>query len=144
MEVTKLIETLETYEDVQPTARQKAIAEKIKERFEKVIADLGTNNLISIDERTCLAGDLGEDYPEVRIIVQTEDLEDFFFASYVFPVGEEEDIKNNLDSCPLSVSLYSDVFGLDEIYAIDDVGTTEEEQLDKLENRIRAELNIGK
>ena len=142
MDIKNLLESLERYDDIYPTERQKELAGKIKERFEKVIVDLGTTNEIFIDERPCLADDLGEDYPEVRVLVQTEDKEDFFFASYIFPVGTEEDIAKNLESCPLSVSLVSDVFGLDELYPVDDAGTTEEAQLDKLEKKIREELNI--
>ena len=87
MDIKNLLEALEGYDDIYPTERQKELAEKIKERFEKVIADLGTTNEVSIDERPCLAEDLGEDYPEVRVLVQTEDKEDFFFAEDWFTLG---------------------------------------------------------
>lgn len=137
--IKQLTEEFDAYEDVQPTLRQKEIAENLFERFKKIISELGTKNDVSIDERTCLAKDLGEDYPEVRVLVQTEDKEDFFFVSYIFPVGAEEDVAKNLESCPLSVSLVSDVFGLDELYPIED---NVDAALDKLENKIRTELNL--
>ena len=137
--IKQLIEKFDAYEDVQPTLRQKEIAENLFERFKKIISELNTKNEVSIDERTCLTKDLGEDYPEVRVLVQTEDKEDFFFVSYIFPVGTEEDIAKNLEVCPLSVSLVSDVFGLDELYPIED---NVDAALDKLENKIRTELNL--
>jgi len=144
MSIKTLLEDLSNYEDIQPTARQKEIAEKVKVLFEQILKEAGLNNEIVVAERTCLKQDLGEDFPEVNVDVRTEDGEDSFFESYIYMSGDEETIKSDLEHCPISISLVSDVFALDEFYPCDEAGASVETALKGLENRIRAELNLDK
>lgn len=137
MDIKKLTEALGEYEDIAPTQKQVDLGEKLA----TVVADMMENLLkvkfdVTVEDRPCLASDLGEDFPSIRVWTDFgEDLENSFVI-YIHPNIEEvteEEIKD-LENCPLSLQLYSDDYGWDEFYTADDTG------IEKLTSKVLSEL----